>query len=114
MSVIKEISLTEPRMVLWQNQIISLVLFLQIVEVTYHQRVRLVIVRVLMPDVAEVSRDFNWLHVEISIVRLCSLITCHEKQLREEFAKELLNHDFRSFSISIRPYPNIIFLLLFD
>ena len=51
MSIIEEVSLSQLGMVLWQDKIVSLELFFQVVEVANHESVFFVVLWELIPDV---------------------------------------------------------------
>ena len=51
MSIIEEVSLTELRVELWKDEIVSLELFFQVVEVANHESVFFVVLWELVPDV---------------------------------------------------------------
>ena len=78
MSVIEEVSLTELRVELRKDEIVSLELFFQVVEVADHESVLFVVLRELIPDVCVVSLDFNWLDVVIIFLSLCTGVAGHE------------------------------------
>ena len=78
MSIIEEVSLTELWVELRKNEIVSLELFFQVVEVADHERVLFVVLREFVPDVCVVSLDFNWLDVMIIVLSLCAAVAGHE------------------------------------
>ena len=78
MSVIEEVSLTELWVELRKNEIVSLELFFQVVEVADHKSVLFVVLWELIPDVCVVSLDFNWLDVVIILLSLCAAVAGHE------------------------------------
>ena len=51
MSIIEKVSLSQLGMVLWQDKIVSLELFFQVVEVANHESVFFVVLWELVPDV---------------------------------------------------------------
>ena len=80
MSIIEKVSLSQLGMVLWQDKIVSLELFFQVVEVADHERVCFVVVWKLRPNVGEVSLDFNRLDVVIVFLGLSASSAGNEEK----------------------------------
>ena len=67
-------------MVLWQDEVVPLELFFNVVEVAYHESVCFVVVWVLLPNVRVVSLDLDWVKVAVIGCGLVSSRACYKEK----------------------------------
>lgn len=116
MLIVSKVGFSKSRVILWDDEVVSLEILKSVIEIRDHQSVGFVIMWVPLKYRGKVPRHLLRPHIHMFFLSFVSTgrVERHKEQLSQEAAEQMLDLLFSVHAILATPYADIHLLLILE